>query len=78
MIVLTGKSRTSAVKIFRWQISSRIRLLLSGEVWEKREYSVDYSELANTSVVYDSGDSNWFYREVCLVDSSFLQISATN
>ncbi len=54
------------------------REYVSGEVWEKREYSVDYSELANTSVVYDSGDSNWFYREVCLVDSSFLQISATN
>jgi len=55
-----------------------LRDYLSGEVWGEREYSVDRSEFANSSVIYDSEDSNCFYREVCVVDSYFSQINATN
>jgi uncharacterized membrane protein len=54
------------------------REYVSGEVWEKREYFVAASDFSNSSVIYDSGDSHWHYRNDCKVDNEFLQISGTN
>ena len=54
------------------------REYISGEVWEKREYFFDASDFSDSSLVYDSGASNWHYRSVCNVNNAFLQISATN
>ena len=54
------------------------REYVSGEVWEKREYFFASSDFSNSSLVYDSGESHWHYRQICKVDNQYLQISGTN